>query len=70
MHGTTGDKPTRAQRRAYRWLLANAHTRRLPRTHRTDQDLRAATRRGHNSWSGHRANACPGSFKPMFLKGR
>lgn len=69
MHGTTGDKPTRAQRRAYRWLLANAHTRSMPATHRTDLDLRSARRHGHNSWIGHTSNGCPGLFKPMYLRG-
>lgn len=69
MHGTTGDKPTFAQRRAYRWLLANAHTNRMPRTHRSDRDLRKAGRYGHNSFPNHRSNGCPGSFKPMFIKG-
>jgi hypothetical protein len=70
MHGTTGDKPTTAQRRAYRWLLANAHTKRMPRTHRTDHDLRGARRMGHNSWPGHQTNGCPGSFKPLYLRGK
>ena len=69
MMGTTGDKPSYRQRRAYKWLLANAHTTRLPRSHRTDRSLRAAKRHGHNSWSGHTSNGCPGSFKPMYLKG-
>ena len=69
MHGTTGDKPTAAQRRALKWLLANAHTTKMPSTHRTDRDLRKAHRFGHNSWSGHTTNGCPGSFKPMYLKG-
>lgn len=69
MTGTVGDKPTRAQRRTYKWLLAYAHTRRLPASHRTDRRLLKATRRGHNSWPGHTSNQCPGSFKPMYLKG-
>lgn len=68
-HGTTGDKPTTAQRRAYKWLLANAHTRRMPAAHRTELDLRQARRRGHNDWPGHKSNACPGTHKPMILKG-
>ncbi|MBA3585403.1 MAG: N-acetylmuramoyl-L-alanine amidase [Gemmatimonadetes bacterium] len=69
MLGTTGHRPTFRQRRAYRWLLANAHTSKLPRAHRTDRSLRRARRRGHNSWSGHTSNGCPGSFKPMYLRG-
>jgi N-acetylmuramoyl-L-alanine amidase len=67
-HGTTGDEPTPAQRRAYAWLLQNAHTRAMPRSHRVD--LRAAKRMGHNSWSGHESNSCPGAFKAMYLNGR
>lgn len=69
MPGTTGDKPTDAQRRTYRWLLDNAHTRALPAAHRTDRKLRAARLHGHNSWSGHQSNGCPGSFKPMYVAG-
>ena len=68
-HGTTGDKPTIRQRRAYKWLLAHAHTTKLPKSHRTDKDLRNASRRGHNDWAGHFSNACPGTFKRMFLSG-
>lgn len=68
-HGTTGDKPTIRQRRSYKWLLANAHTTRLPKAHRTDRDLRKAKRRGHNDWPGHTTNACPGTHKKMILSG-
>lgn len=69
MHGTTGDRPTRAQARAYRWYIANAHTRKLPIRHRSDRDLRNASRRGHNSWRGHESNGCPGSFKKLYISG-
>lgn len=69
MHGTTGDTPTFAQRRAYRWLLANAHTKNVPATHRTALALRGAQRMGHNSWAQHKSNGCPGSFKLMYLNG-
>lgn len=68
-HGTTGDKPTAEQSISYRWLLANAHTRRVPSSHRTDRDLRRAKRRGHNDWSGHTSNACPGTHKPLIIQG-
>lgn len=68
-HGTTGDRPTDAQRRSYAWLLANAHTDKLPPRHRTDLDLRKATRRGHNDWPTHTTNACPGTHKAMILAG-
>ena len=68
-HGTTGNRPTILQRRAYRWLLANAHTTKVPRAHRTDRDLRDAKRKGHNDWSGHESNQCPGTHKKMILNG-
>lgn len=68
-HGTTGDKPTIRQRRALKWLLANAHTTKMPREHRTDRDLRKAKRKGHNDWPGHTSNACPGTHKRMYLTG-
>lgn len=65
--GTTGDEPTSAQRRTYRWLLRNAHTRRLPASHRVD--LRSVARHGHKDWAGHESNACPGTFHTMYLNG-
>jgi hypothetical protein len=65
--GTVGDVPTRRQKRALRWLLANAHTKAMPRSHRTDRDLRQAKVVGHNDWSGHESNACPGTHKRMYL---
>lgn len=65
-HGTTGDRPTRAQRRALRWLLRYAHTSRVPRAHRTDRPLQRVSIYGHNDWSGHEWNACPGTHKAMF----
>ena len=68
-HGTTGDKPSRAQAKTFRWLRANAHTGKLPKAHRTDRDLRKAKLMGHNSWAAHLSNGCPGSFKTMYLSG-
>lgn len=68
-HGTTGDRPTRAQARAYRWLLNNAHTSKMPRTHRTDRSLRHLERKGHRDWPGHETNACPGTHHKLILKG-
>lgn len=68
-HGTTGDRPSIRQRRAYKWLLENAHTTRMPKAHRTDRDLRRAALRGHNDWPGHTSNACPGTHKKMILSG-
>lgn len=68
-HGTVGDVPTRAQARAYRWLLSNAHKKVMPAAHRTDRPLRRpyCKRYGHNDWSGHSSNACPGTHKTMIL---
>lgn len=68
-HGTTGHKPTRAQARAFLWLLRNAHTRAMPAAHRTDLSIRSAPRFGHNDWPGHRSNACPGTHKRMIRAG-
>ena len=69
MPGTTGDRPTDAQAATYAWLLANAHTDQMPKAHRTDRDLRRASRHGHNQWSGHRSNGCPGKFLDLFVEG-
>jgi hypothetical protein len=71
-HGTTHNTPTRAQARSYRWLLANAHTAKMPAAHRCDRRLpdgRAGRshRRGHNDWPNHSWNACPGSHKHLIL---
>ncbi|MEH3055559.1 MAG: peptidoglycan recognition family protein [Patulibacter minatonensis] len=68
-NGTVGDRPSIRQRRALKWLLANAHTAAMPKAHRTDVSLVHATRRGHNDWSGHQSNACPGTHKKMYLSG-
>jgi len=69
MHGTTGDKPSQAQRESYWWLLHNAHTPKLPPAHRSPTSLANCARKGHNSWPGHESNGCPGAFKPMYLQG-
>lgn len=69
VHGTLGDLPTAAQERSLRWLLDNAHTSRMPAAHRSPRSLANLPRRGHNSWPGHTSNSCPGSFKPMYLRG-
>jgi N-acetylmuramoyl-L-alanine amidase len=68
MPGTTGDRPTTAQRDTYRWLLDNAHTAAMPKAHRTDRNLRDARLRGHNQWPDN-ATLCPGDFLHMYLKG-
>lgn len=60
-HGTTGDKPSKAQAASLRWLAANAHTKAMPATHRCDRDLRRAEWRGHKQWP-NQSTACPGEF--------
>lgn len=69
MHGRPGDKPTAAQRATLRWLIAYAHTRRMPRSHRTDLPLTRAKRRGHKDWPTHGSNQCPGDFHRAYLRG-
>lgn len=64
---TLGHNPTKAQAETYLWLLAHAHTDALPKSHRTDRDLRKATIRGHNQWAGQSTD-CPGNFTPANLK--
>ncbi len=61
-NGTTGDKPTAAQAKAFRWLLHNAHTTALPKEFRVD--LRGLTVKGHNDLG---PTACPGKFKTMYV---
>lgn len=65
--GTTGDRPTQTQVEAFRWLLVNAHRHVMPKAHRTDRPLNRphTDRRGHNDWSGHESNACPGTHRPL-----
>jgi hypothetical protein len=66
-HGTTGNKPTAAQQQTFRWLLENAHTSAVPKAHRTDRDLSRVAWFGHNDWSGHHSNACPGTHKTLYV---
>jgi hypothetical protein len=68
-HGTLGNHPSIHQMRALQWYLNNAHTRRIPPAHRSDRNLRGATRKGHKDWSGHQSNACPGGFHTLILSG-
>ncbi len=65
MPGTTGDRPTRRQARALNWLLHHAHTRALPRPHRTQNDLSRLPILGHREVAGQ-ATACPGLFLGMY----
>lgn len=69
MCGTTGDKPSLRQRRAYQWLRRNAHKTVMPSSHRTPVSLAQLIRRGHNDWPDNYSNSCPGSFKPMYRRG-
>lgn len=69
MHGTTGDKPSDKQKESYRWLLRNAHTEQMPESGRAEGPLSGCNLRGHNDWSGHESNSCPGDFKPMYVSG-
>lgn len=66
MHGTFGDKPSIRQARSFRWLLENAHTSKMPASHRVD--LRHKRVRGHKEWPGN-ATACPGNFLTMYRSG-
>lgn len=63
--GTTGDKPTAAQARTLRWLLANAHTSALPKAHRSPVDLRRVPLLGHREFP-NQATACPGDFLSLY----
>jgi hypothetical protein len=65
-HGTTGDEPSQEQRDSYKWLLQNAHTSKMSSAHRTSRPLTGLPRYGHNDWSSHEYNSCPGAFKPMY----
>lgn len=62
---TTGDQPTPAQAATLRWLLANAHTRKLPAAHRAPVDLRTIRWRGHKQFPDQ-STACPGNFLTLY----
>lgn len=62
---TTGDEPTKAQQATLRWVLANAHTRRMPKAYRSPVDLRTLTLKPHNQFPGN-ATACPGKFVNLY----
>jgi hypothetical protein len=59
--------PTADQVHAFRTLLRFAHTKAFPAEFRTDRRLyRPFTKRlGHQDWSGHGSNSCPGSMRPL-----
>lgn len=65
--GTTGDRATAAQQRTLRWLVANAHTSKLPASHRLPRPLTSVevVLRPHQDWPGN-STACPGDFRPFY----
>lgn len=65
MPATTGDRPTPAQQRTLRWLVANAHTSALPKRHRSPVDLRTVPMKGHKDYPGQ-STACPGLFIDLY----
>lgn len=67
--GTSGHRPTRAQRETYAWLVANAHTDAIPEEHRVGEDLSEGVLHVHHAWHGHSTNPCAGWFEQMFLAG-
>lgn len=66
-HGTTGDRPTKAQKRAMRWWAKNGH-KALMGKGQTQKRPADYPWYGHNDFN---PTGCPGSFKPTYLaKGR
>lgn len=63
-HGTTGDKPTKAQKRAMRWWAKNGH-KRLMGDARTSVQPKRLRWYGHNDFN---ATSCPGSFKSTYRR--
>lgn len=62
-HGTTGDRPTAAQKRAMRWWAKHGHKPLMGKG-------RAQKQPADYPWYGHNdfnATSCPGSFKPTYL---
>jgi len=63
MHGGPRHKPTAAQARTLRWLLANMHTSAMPKSHRAPRSLAGIRVYGHSDFT---ATACPGQFKTCY----
>lgn len=63
--GTTGDLMTPAQVRSVRWLMANAHTRRVPAPHRAPAKLTGLSWLGHKEYPSN-STACPGDMLPQY----
>jgi hypothetical protein len=68
MPGTTGDRPTLMQARAFSWLLHHAHTERMPQVHRTSRSLVGLRIFGHKEVPGQSTD-CPGLFLNMYHRG-
>lgn len=62
-HGTTGDKPNRAQKRAMRWWAKHGHEARMGKG-QTQKQPADYPWYGHNDFN---PTGCPGSFKPTYL---
>lgn len=65
--GTTGDRATAAQQRTLQWLINNAHTDRLPVSHRLPRPITSAevVLRPHQDWPNN-ATGCPGDFRRFY----
>jgi hypothetical protein len=63
MHGTTGDKPTKAQKRALRWWAENGH-KAIMKNGRTKTKPKDLKWYGHNDFN---PTSCPGEFKKTYL---
>jgi hypothetical protein len=67
MHGTTGDRPTKAQKKALRWWAKNGHKAALGKC-RTQHPPISLPWYGHNDFN---PTSCPGLFKETYKsKGR
>jgi hypothetical protein len=62
-HGTTGDTPSRAQKRAIRWWAKNGH-KQVMGAGRVPVKPESLPWFGHNDFN---ATSCPGAFKPTYI---
>lgn len=67
VHGSLGQRMTKAQHDAYTWLLRNAHTTAMPSKHRASSSLinLSGVGRVHNDYN---ATSCPGNYKADYRK--
>jgi len=63
MHGTTGDKPTKAQRKTLKWLSNHGH-KNLMKSGKAFRRLSEVEWFGHNDFN---PTGCPGDFKPAYV---